>query len=133
MSDKRDRFWADLPDGLRSDADRLEHRLVSLMGQIARMEEPKRALLESPQFMVVVSPLHNMAYGKLATSTRCPRALPIGEAWLAHQTILAILRHGLFPRPLHARNLGRVPKAGSHCERLPRAVARDRKRSNQTW
>lgn len=34
--DERDRYWAVLPKRIRSDANRLNDRLISLMGQIAR-------------------------------------------------------------------------------------------------
>ncbi len=37
ISHERDRFWSDLPDDLRREAKRLDHRLISLMGQIASM------------------------------------------------------------------------------------------------
>lgn len=32
----RDEYWAELPDEIHSEAKRLEHRLISVMGQVAR-------------------------------------------------------------------------------------------------
>jgi hypothetical protein len=45
----RDEFWAELPDEIRSEAKRLDQRLVSLMGQVARAVRNAPLLSEADQ------------------------------------------------------------------------------------
>ncbi len=49
MSSERRKFWEQLPDGLRDEAKRLDHRLVSLMGQIASVARSAPLASEADQ------------------------------------------------------------------------------------
>src|SRR4051794_3284201 len=50
----RDEFWAELPEDLHNEAKRLDHRLVSLMGQIARAVRSAPLVSEADQRDVMI-------------------------------------------------------------------------------